>query len=119
MACATSTLLLFGWCRDERADEEGDSRGYLHGSAGHDDSDSSGSVVLEGFGACATRSQKKSDMYLLIYAVMGGISGAIGEFLPLGVDDNLSMPLVSGAVFLALSQGIGGRDPSRMEAQAS
>lgn len=33
---------------------------------------------------------------LLILVVLGGLIGAISEMLPLGVDDNFSIPLVSG-----------------------
>lgn len=57
------------------------------------------------FSACAELSGSGSRRRLLLqlwYALLGGVSGAVGEFLPLGVDDNLSMPLVSGGVFLTL-----------------
>ncbi|CAM9898015.1 unnamed protein product [Choristocarpus tenellus] len=36
----------------------------------------------------------------LTMAGMGGICGAVAEVLPLGVDDNLCMPVVSGLLFL-------------------
>ncbi|CAM9269810.1 unnamed protein product [Discosporangium mesarthrocarpum] len=39
---------------------------------------------------------------VIILAGMGGVSGALGEALPLGMDDNFSMPVVSGLLFLML-----------------
>lgn len=57
------------------------------------------------FSACAELSDSDSRGRFppqLWYALVGGLSGAVGEFLPLGVDDNLSMPIVSGGVFLTL-----------------
>lgn len=103
VACATSTLLLFGWCREEATEEEEVPRScyyYCH--------DSNifrlfVSVNRTTFGSesgcCVSYSSRRS---LLLLCVIGGVSGAVGEVLPLGVDDNLSMPIVSGAVFLAL-----------------
>lgn len=102
LACATSTLLLFGWSRGE-------------GVEGCDGSSANG--VFGAFDACAVFStcvdndddggSSSSCRYyaLVLYSVLGGVSGAIGEFLPLGVDDNLSMPLVSGTLFLLLHHG--------------
>ena len=37
---------------------------------------------------------------VLLMSMIGGLSGAIAELLPLKVDDNLSIPLVSGAFML-------------------
>lgn len=98
MACATVTLLLFGWCRDEET--LGESTATT--TSGH-----SSIQLLGAVRGCTVRSDV-SDASLVLTAILGGLSGVVGEALPLGVDDNLSMPLVSGAIFLALHNYIGG-----------
>lgn len=71
----------------------------LHGTAGAFNSDSSSvfealsSVLGTDDGRCCS---------LLLSSILGGVSGAVAEVLPLGLDDNLSLPIVSGAMFMAL-----------------
>lgn len=36
----------------------------------------------------------------LLVAIVAGTCGAVGEVLPLGVDDNLSAPVASGTMFM-------------------
>lgn len=109
LACATSTLLLFGWYRDEAVDGE-DRQSYDQGSG-----DGSSSTIFSAFsedvvGARGCASASNGDdagpcgCSLLLCSMLGGFSGAIGEVLPLRLDDNLSMPVVSGVIFLALHQ---------------
>ena len=106
MACAAVTLLLFGWCRNEETLGE-NPRGVDHPSITA--SDHSSSIQLLGeFRGCTARSDV-SDTSLVLIAILGGFSGVVGEALPLGVDDNLSMPLVSGAIFFVLQEYIGER----------
>lgn len=99
-----STLLLFGCC-GLPSDE--DSR-FQHGGesdSGRYSNDASSGSMFGDFSACAelSGSDSRGGFRLhLWYALLGGVSGAVGEFLPLGVDDNLSMPIVSGGMFLAL-----------------
>lgn len=97
LACATSTLMIFGWSRAEAVED-------------CDGSHANG--IFGAFKACTVPStcvdndsiisSASSCCSLLVYSVLGGVCGAVGEFLPLGVDDNLSMPLVSGTIFLFL-----------------
>ncbi|CAN0364138.1 unnamed protein product [Ectocarpus fasciculatus] len=102
LACSLSTLVLFGCCCRPPGDEEGDS--HLVG-----DSDLVSSSIFGDFSACAAVGRGVRDSggsgtpLLPWFAMLGGMSGAVGELLPLGVDDNLSMPIVSGLTFLALS----------------
>jgi len=39
----------------------------------------------------------------LLFALIGGFAAVVGELLPLKTDDNLAMPLVSGALLWALA----------------
>lgn len=39
---------------------------------------------------------------LTLATILGGVSGAVAEVLPLRVDDNLTLPVMSGVVFVAL-----------------
>lgn len=107
MTCATVTLLLFGWCREEEA------LGENPRSFGHPSTPTSGLSSIQypgGLGGC-TAGSEVSDASLVLTAILGGFSGVVGEALPLGVDDNLSMPLVSGAIFLALQKYVGEPGP--------
>eukprot|EP00903_Cladosiphon_okamuranus_P008059 g7773.t1 len=105
--CSMSTLLLFGCygCVHPSNDETDSS--FFHRGGESDrrrDTNSSGSMFGD-FSACAELSGSDSHgrfSLQLWYALLGGLSGAVGEFLPLGVDDNLSMPVVAGVVFLTL-----------------
>lgn len=107
LACAMSTLLLFGWFQEGEAIKKctnvdasyfrrGDS---LHGAADACNGDSSivfgalGGVLRMDDGRCCS---------LLLSSFLGGVSGAVAEVLPLGLDDNLSLPVVSGAMFMVL-----------------
>lgn len=105
--CSISTLLLFGCCC-HLSDEDSNLQHGGESASGRDSKDlrSSGSVLGD-FSGCAEMSGSGSGndgrlQLQLWYALLGGVSGAVGELLPLGVDDNLSMPIVSGGVFLAL-----------------
>lgn len=100
LACATSTLFLFGWCRDGSALDQA-----------HLDRDEGLECRLAGdISVSNGRRFGSDDHYLCLYSsnslffssILGGLSGALGELLPLRVDDNLSMPIVSGALFLIL-----------------
>lgn len=113
MACATVTLLLFGWCQDEATlgGENPQSYSYVDdhpsttAASGHSYIAIISSQLLAAFTGCTARGGV-SDTSLMLTAILGGLSGVVGEALPLGVDDNLSMPLVSGAIFLALQRHI-------------
>ncbi len=113
LVCSVSTLLLFG-CSCHPSDEEGSFDLGAEGTSYYSDSseDNSSSRSLFGaFSACASMSRSGSLGRPLpglwyTYALLGGLSGALGEALPLGVDDNLSLPLVSGGIFQALSRYI-------------
>lgn len=104
VVCALSTLLLFNCCC-HLSNEDGS---FQHGGESYSSrysSESSSSTLFGGFSACAGMDGSDSRGRILLqlwYALLGGVSGAVGEFLPLGVDDNLSMPIVSGGLFLAL-----------------
>ncbi|CAM9865077.1 unnamed protein product, partial [Ectocarpus sp. 4 AP-2014] len=101
LACSLSTLLLFGCCCRPPGDEGRDSDHV-------DDSYLLSSSIFGHFSACTAVRRGGRDSggsgtpLLLWFTLLGGVSGAVGELLPLGVDDNLSMPLVSGLTFLAL-----------------
>ncbi|CAM9665533.1 unnamed protein product [Ectocarpus sp. 8 AP-2014] len=101
LACSLSTLLLFGCCCCPPGDEGRDSDHV-------GDSDLLSSLIFGHFSACTAVGRGGRDSggsgtpLLLWFALLGGVSGAVGELLPLGVDDNLSMPIVSGLTFLAL-----------------
>lgn len=115
VVCAMSTLLLFGSCC-LLPDEGSDLRHGAASGGGRDSYDrSSNGSMLGGFSACAEMSGSDSRRRLLLqlwYALLGGVSGAVGEFLPLGVDDNLSMPIVSGGMFMFLAlAGASGSSP--------
>lgn len=45
---------------------------------------------------------------LLVSSVLGGMSGSLAEALPFPLDDNLSLPVVSGVMFLALRRWLVG-----------
>lgn len=100
-----STLLLFGCC-ELPSDEDSNFRHGGESDSGRDGNRRSSSASMLGdFSACAELSGSDgpgSFRLHLWYALLGGVSGAVGEVLPLGVDDNLSMPIVSGGIFLAL-----------------
>lgn len=105
--CAIVTLLLLlGWCRDEEMIKDNNQRSYGRLGTTSGRSSSGDSRTFEAFWNCAASSDV-SDSSLVLIAILGGFSGAVGEALPLGVDDNLSMPLVSGAIFSALQKYVG------------
>lgn len=111
-----STLLLFGCCCHP---SDGKDNNFHHSDSGESGSDSDDgsnrSAIFGAFSACAATSSSVSDsrsrplLQLLWYGLLGGVSGAVGEALPLGIDDNLSMPILSGVVFLTLSACTVGR----------
>eukprot|EP00752_Nemacystus_decipiens_P001848 g1781.t2 len=109
VVCSVSTLLLFGCCCVLPADE--DNNNFRHGGESDSgrnscDQNSGSGFIFGDFSACAELSgtdDRGRFLLQLWYAWLGGVSGAVGELLPLGVDDNLSMPIVSGGMFLALS----------------
>lgn len=113
MACAMSTMLLFGFCRNEELDfvVDDDARldEFCHGcmiATGGNDSESDWYIADNLFRALQRCASSRS---VIVYSALGGISGAVGEVIPLGVDDNFSMPLVSGVVSLTLYWLYGGR----------
>jgi len=117
LVCAMATLLLFACCchpSDEESSLRRGGEGIGYSSESYDSIGSSKSLfgAFGAFSACASMSRSGSlessplPRLWYTYAMLGGLSGALGEALPLGVDDNLSMPLVSGVIFLALSRCI-------------
>ncbi|CAM9183305.1 unnamed protein product, partial [Hapterophycus canaliculatus] len=113
LVCLLSTLLLFGSCCFQPPGEDecsayhgGESNRDCSGSASRSSSalfDIFGAFTVPGCDAVGSSNPGRSLSLLLWYALLGGVSGAVGEFLPLGVDDNLSMPIASGVIFLALA----------------
>lgn len=105
LACATSTLLLFGWCRDGAAHDQAhlDVGEGLECRLAGDTSVCNGRVSESDSGALYDHDLcMHSSNSLFFSSILGGLSGALGEFLPLRMDDNLSMPIISGALFLIL-----------------
>lgn len=60
--------------------------------------------TLGGFVVCALVTagylywQKMDPSYLVILSLLGGLAGSVAELLPLNVDDNFAIPVVSGAL---------------------
>ena len=40
---------------------------------------------------------------LLVLSLLGGFAGAVAELLPLNIDDNFAIPVVSGGALMALA----------------
>lgn len=53
-------------------------------------------LVTAGYYAWAELPAEK----LLVMAILGGFSGAVAELLPMNVDDNFAIPLISGLILL-------------------
>ncbi|CAM9982262.1 unnamed protein product [Scytosiphon promiscuus] len=113
LVCSLSTLLLFGcWCCQPPGDRDYSDHhgGESSGDRGGGTSRNSGAIrnlfdafAASGCDAFRSGSPGRPLSLLLWYSLLGGVSGAIGEILPLGVDDNLSMPIASGLIFSVLA----------------
>lgn len=122
LACAMATLLLFGWpqaaeaimssCSNSNVSRVGCFSRSSISSLGRNGRRTTAdtacfSVVSRLPGPFRGIFGSDGDLCcsLSLSSVLGGVSGAVAEVLPFfRLDDNLSLPVVSGIIFLALFQ---------------
>lgn len=71
---------------------------------------SSAAFVACALVACVMASPTTVDQQSILFVLWAGMSGAVGEMLPIGIlNDNLSMPLLAGLLLLVGDHFLGHR----------